>query len=103
MAESLTPIVDAPGPDSSPLQSAGNGRGAADAGALGSDLTRREREILGLLAQRLTDTEIAAHLFISPKTVDTYKQRIGEKLGLSHRAAYISFALKLGLLAEKES
>jgi DNA-binding NarL/FixJ family response regulator len=39
-------------------------------------------------------------LFISPKTVDTYKQRIGDKLGLTHRAEYISFALKLGLLTK---
>jgi DNA-binding NarL/FixJ family response regulator len=30
--------------------------------------------------------------------VDTYKQRIGEKLGLTHRSDYVKFALKLGLL-----
>jgi len=32
--------------------------------------------------------------------VDTYKQRIQEKLGLGHRSDYVQFALKLGLLAE---
>jgi hypothetical protein len=44
--------------------------------------------------------EIGEKLFISPKTVDTYKQRIGEKLGLTHRSEYVQFALKLGLLAQ---
>lgn len=66
-------------------------------------LTEREQNVLRLTAQGYSAPEIGERLFISPKTVDTYKQRIGEKLGLSHRAAYISFALKLGLLAEKES
>ena len=42
--------------------------------------------------------EIGARLSISPKTVDTYKQRIQEKLDLSHRSQYVRFALKLGLL-----
>jgi DNA-binding NarL/FixJ family response regulator len=32
--------------------------------------------------------------------VDTYKQRIGEKLGLTHRSEYVRFALKLGLLTQ---
>ncbi|MEO7822679.1 MAG: hypothetical protein ABIS15_03650 [Gemmatimonadaceae bacterium] len=37
---------------------------------------------------------------MSPKTVDTYKQRINEKLGLSHRSDYVDFALKIGLLSD---
>ena len=41
---------------------------------------------------------IARLLTISPKTVDTYKQRINEKLGLAHRADYVKLALRLGLL-----
>ena len=44
--------------------------------------------------------EIGEKLFISPKTVDTYKQRIQEKVGLSHRSDYVKMALKLGILAE---
>jgi DNA-binding CsgD family transcriptional regulator len=39
-------------------------------------------------------------LFISPKTVDTYRQRINEKLGITHRSEYVRLALKLGLLKE---
>jgi len=61
-------------------------------------LTQRERDVLRLVARGYSAPEIGEQLFISPKTVDTYKQRIGEKLGLTHRAEYVAFALKLGLL-----
>ncbi|HMC56694.1 MAG TPA: response regulator transcription factor [Gemmatimonadaceae bacterium] len=63
-------------------------------------LTERERDVLRFVASGYTAPEIGEKLFISPKTVDTYKQRIGEKLGLSHRSEYVQFALKLGLLKE---
>lgn len=61
-------------------------------------LTDRERDVLRLVAAGYSAPEIGEQLFISPKTVDTYKQRINEKLGLSHRSDYVQFALKLGLL-----
>lgn len=61
-------------------------------------LTQRERDVLTFVAQGYSAPEIGEKLFISPKTVDTYKQRIHEKLGLSHRAQYVQLALKLGLL-----
>ena len=64
-------------------------------------LTQRERDVLRFVAQGYSAPEIGERLFISPKTVDTYKQRIQEKLGLAHRAEYVQFALKLGLLAEQ--
>jgi DNA-binding NarL/FixJ family response regulator len=63
-------------------------------------LTEREQNVLKFTAQGYSAPEIGERLFISPKTVDTYKQRIGDKLGLTHRAEYISFALKLGLLTK---
>ena len=63
-------------------------------------LTDRERDVLRYVASGYTAPEIGEKLFISPKTVDTYKQRIAEKLGLSHRSEYVQFALKLGLLKE---
>ncbi|HKG95267.1 MAG TPA: response regulator transcription factor [Gemmatimonadaceae bacterium] len=63
-------------------------------------LTERERDVLRLTAQGYSAPEIGEKLFISPKTVDTYKQRIQEKLGLSHRPDYVQFALKLDLLKE---
>jgi DNA-binding NarL/FixJ family response regulator len=62
-------------------------------------LTEREQEVLRLVAQGHTAPEIGEMLFISRKTVDTYKQRINEKLGLQHRADYVKLALKLGLLS----
>src|SRR6185295_14865648 len=63
-------------------------------------LTERERDVLRYIAQGYSAPEIGEKLFISPKTVDTYKQRIQEKLGLAHRSDYVQFALKLGLLAQ---
>lgn len=63
-------------------------------------LTERERDVLKLVAQGFSAPEIGERLFISPKTVDTYKQRIQEKLGLSHRSDYVQLALKLGLLTK---
>jgi DNA-binding NarL/FixJ family response regulator len=61
-------------------------------------LTERERSVMRLIAEGYTAPEIGEQLSISPKTVDTYKQRINEKLGLTHRADYVRLALKLGLL-----
>jgi len=62
-------------------------------------LTDRERNVLRLVAEGYSAPEIGARLFISPKTVDTYKQRINEKLGVAHRADYVKLALKLGLIS----
>ena len=64
-------------------------------------LTERERDVLKLIAAGHTAPEIGEKLAISPKTVDTYKQRINEKLSLTHRADYVKFALKLGLLGNE--
>ena len=61
-------------------------------------LTDRERAVMQLIAEGYTAPEIGEQLTISPKTVDTYKQRINDKLGLTHRADYVKLALKLGLL-----
>jgi DNA-binding NarL/FixJ family response regulator len=61
-------------------------------------LTEREREVLVLVAGGYSASEIGERLFISPKTVETYKQRISEKLGLTHRADYVQLCLRLGLL-----
>ena len=65
-------------------------------------LTDREQSVLKMVAEGYTAPEIGECLTISPKTVDTYKQRIGEKLGLTHRTDYVKFALKLGLLKSED-
>jgi DNA-binding NarL/FixJ family response regulator len=72
--------------------------GNAEERARYEKLTDREQVVLRMVAEGYTAPEIGEHLTISPKTVDTYKQRIGEKLGLTHRTDYVKFALKLGLL-----
>jgi DNA-binding NarL/FixJ family response regulator len=61
-------------------------------------LSERERDVLVLVAKGHSASEIGEKLFISPKTVETYKQRITEKLNLSHRPEYVQFCLRLGLL-----
>jgi DNA-binding NarL/FixJ family response regulator len=61
-------------------------------------LSDREQAVLRLTAQGYTGPEIGQQLSISPKTVDTYKQRLQEKLGFSHRADYVRLAIRLGLL-----
>ena len=63
-------------------------------------LTEREQNVLRYVARGYSAPEIGEKLFISPKTVDTYKQRINEKLGLTHRSDYVDFALKIGLLSD---
>lgn len=72
--------------------------GAAEERTRFEKLTDREQVVLKMVAEGYTAPEIGEKLTISPKTVDTYKQRIGEKLGLTHRTDYVKFALRLGLL-----
>lgn len=64
------------------------------------DLSSREQEVLALTAEGFSSREIGEKLFISPKTVDTYRSRIMDKLGLSHRSELVRFALRSGLLKE---
>jgi two-component system response regulator NreC len=64
-----------------------------------SVLSGREREVLVLTAEGYTSTEIGERLAISPKTVDTYRQRLMDKLEIHHRSELIRFALRKGLLA----
>lgn len=61
-------------------------------------LSEREREVLAQTAKGFTSREIGDQLALSPKTVDTYRQRAMDKLKLRHRSDLIRFALKTGLL-----
>lgn len=65
-------------------------------------LTHREQEVVRLVGLGYSAPEIGEMLSISPKTVDTYKQRINEKLGLTHRTDYVKLALRLGLLTSTD-
>jgi DNA-binding NarL/FixJ family response regulator len=61
-------------------------------------LSDREREVLRLTAEGFNGPEMAQQLGISAKTIDTYKQRIGEKLHITHRTEYVRLALELELI-----
>lgn len=67
-----------------------------------SILASREREVLQLTAEGYTNHEIAQKLLISSKTVDTYRQRIMEKLKLQHRSDLVRYAIRTGLLKTGE-
>lgn len=62
-------------------------------------LSVRERQVLTLLAYGYSNGEIAADLFLSSKTVDTYKARIMEKLNFTHKREMVTYALKYNLLS----
>jgi DNA-binding NarL/FixJ family response regulator len=72
----------------------------SEEGASLHDLSTREQEVLALTAEGYSSREIGKKLFISPKTVDTYRSRIMDKLGLNHRSELVRFALRVGLLKE---
>jgi two-component system, NarL family, response regulator NreC len=62
------------------------------------ELSERELDVLRLTAEGYTGPEVAARLYLSPKTVDTYRQRIMERLHLHHRSQLVHYALEAGLL-----
>jgi DNA-binding NarL/FixJ family response regulator len=64
-----------------------------------SGLTRREREVLQLLADGLEPHEIAERFVISPKTVAGHIERILKKLGVHSRAAAVARAFREGFVA----
>jgi two-component system, NarL family, response regulator NreC len=61
-------------------------------------LSRRELQVLRLVARGYTSAEIAKQIFLGVKTIETYRSRFAEKLGLRTRSEVIRFALQMGLL-----
>ncbi len=61
-------------------------------------LTRRENEVLRLIAEGLTSKEIAEKLFLSPTTVNTHRANLMQKLGIHDMARLVRFAMEHGLV-----
>jgi DNA-binding CsgD family transcriptional regulator len=65
-------------------------------------LTPREREVVELLAEGLTNAELAARLFISPKTAAVHVSNILAKLGMASRSEVAAFAVREGLATSRQ-
>ena len=74
------------------------GRGARGGRAPAAGLSAREHQVLVLLAHGHTNREIAQRIGVGVKTVETYRLRLGVKLGLRTRADVVDYALESGLL-----
>jgi DNA-binding CsgD family transcriptional regulator len=61
-------------------------------------LTGREREVLALIARRLTDAEIAAELFLSVRTAENHASNLLGKLGVASRREAAALAARHGLV-----
>lgn len=62
-------------------------------------LTRREKEVLGLISEGMTNNEIAEKLFVSPATVKTHRENLLMKFEVANTAALIKLAAQQGLLS----
>jgi two-component system, NarL family, response regulator NreC len=72
-------------------------------GAAGKSLlSDRELQVLKLVAEGFSSREVAEQIFVSTKTVETYRSRFAEKLGLKSRAQIVQYALNLGLLSPEK-
>lgn len=87
--DAATALVDGirNGTDSTPARS-----------VAGPELSGRERAVLQGLGEGLSYKEIAAQMGVSVKTVDTYRARLGKKLGCGNRAELVRGAIRLGLV-----
>jgi two-component system response regulator NreC len=61
-------------------------------------LSDRELQVLKLVARGYTSAEIARQIFVGVKTIETYRSRFAEKLGLRTRSDVVRFAVQMGLL-----
>jgi DNA-binding NarL/FixJ family response regulator len=74
------------------------GKAAEASKNAGQRLSGREREVLRLIAMGYTNQQVADRLYLSVKTVETYKARLVEKLELKGRADLVRYALEEGIL-----
>lgn len=81
------------------LNGNGNGYSQEQTTKQTKDLTKRELEVLHLIAEGLTNAAIAEKLFTSKRTVETHRQNLLEKTQTKNTATLIKFALKNGLIS----
>jgi DNA-binding NarL/FixJ family response regulator len=72
-------------------------RQAAEASSPLASLSPRERQVLKLVVEARSSAEIAELLFLSPKTVETYRSRIMRKLGIHDLPSLVKFAIQHGV------
>jgi two-component system response regulator NreC len=77
------------------------GRSKASATRPANILSQRELQVLTLVARGYTSAEIAKQVFIGVKTIETYRSRFAEKLGLRTRSDVVRFAVQMGLLTSE--
>jgi DNA-binding NarL/FixJ family response regulator len=61
-------------------------------------LTSREKEVLALIAEGMTNNEIAEKLFISPLTVDSHRKNLLAKFGVKNTAAMVKYGMEAGFI-----
>jgi two-component system response regulator NreC len=74
---------------------------SGDESDLGEVLSDREREVVKLTAEGYTAQQAGELLTLSPKTIETYRHRAMQKLGLANRAELVRYALRAGLIGQE--
>lgn len=75
------------------MNKVGSKKEASDSG---TQLTKREKIVLELIAEEMTNHEIAEKLFISPRTVDTHRRNLLQKLEVKNTAGLVKYAMLNG-------
>jgi DNA-binding NarL/FixJ family response regulator len=97
-ASRLVPDVDASEPAATPYEPNRHRAATTDDSSAAPPLTRREVEVLGLLAQGLSNKEIAGVMWLSYRTVERHVTSLYRKIGVARRSEATAFALRKGVI-----